>query len=425
MSRKPMPHRTIQLTLAFGLLGCLLFQAATAQSIPAATETAPSDQVTESLEGDFDTSDIVAATAWADSLHLADWLGPLAPVAMSPFFGIALLSGLALFGPEWITDNALLGSSGPLQNHALFWVFVGLAVLTSLPRLTKVSKPFAQAVDRLETYAVIVILLAIKVISSMESTPDETTQVAMIQLGIFSFTLDTLLAIAMVINVLVINSVKFFFEFLVWLTPIPFLDAVFEVGNKVTCAFLMAIYAYSPTIATLINLLILAIAAIALRWINRRVQFYRTMILDPVLAKLWTGFGTPKRPELIVFPRDSIGPFPAKSRLKLVRGEAGSGWELKQAAWWLPATTHLLPESSRLTLRRGWVMHTIDLTPGQATGADQKMTDGNDARCSLTTSRRYHEHLDRLLETLSIVVPVDASPLPAAVMLRGLKDDFA
>ena len=124
-----------------------------------------------------------ATNHWIEQLNIADWLGPLAPVAMSPFFAVTCLSGLALWGPESITDNALLGSTGPLQSETLFFVLLGLTILTSLPRLTKVSKPFAQAVDRLETYAVIIILLAIKIVSSMESSADETTHIAMVQPG--------------------------------------------------------------------------------------------------------------------------------------------------------------------------------------------------------------------------------------------------
>ena len=126
-------------------------------------------------------------------------------------------------------------------------------------------------------------------------------------LGVFSVTLDVLLAIAMVINILVINSVKFFFEFLVWLTPIPLLDAAFEVCNKSLCAMLMAVYAFNPAIATLLNLAILVAAALLLRWISRRVRFYRTMILDPIITRLWTAFGEPSKPELIVFPKEDVG----------------------------------------------------------------------------------------------------------------------
>tara|TARA_R110002049_G_scaffold27321_2_gene94156 strand:- start:324522 stop:325880 length:1359 start_codon:yes stop_codon:yes gene_type:complete len=354
--------------------------------------TAPLDarQIEERLEGDFGVAEIAATNGWIEQLNIVDWLGPLAPVAMSPFFAVTCLSGLALWGPEAITDNALLGSSGPLKSETLFFILLVLTVLTSLPRLTKVSKPFAQAVDRLETYAVIVILLAIKVISSMEASADEPTQIAMVQLGVFSFTVDTLLAIAMVINILVINSVKFFFEFLVWLTPVPFLDAVFEVCNKSLCALLMAVYAFNPAIATLLNLAILIVAALMLRWISRRVRFYRTMILDPVIARLWTAFGEPKKPELIVFPKTELGPFQPKSRLRLVRsGDGEDGWHLEEANWWMPAKRHMLIATDKPTVRRGWVMHTIEA----------QTTDGP---CLLTFSRRYDRSLSGMAERLGL-----------------------
>ena len=32
-----------------------------------------------------------------------EWLAPLAPIALSPFFGITLLSGFACYGSEWLS----------------------------------------------------------------------------------------------------------------------------------------------------------------------------------------------------------------------------------------------------------------------------------------------------------------------------------
>lgn len=344
------------------------------------------ESIERNLDGPIDADDIAAASSWATSSGITDWLGPLSPVALSPFFGVTCLSGLAIWGPSWISDNALLGAAGPLGNEWLFGIFLALTLLTSLPRLTKVSKPFAQAVDRLETYAVIVILLSIKFVMSMDSAGEESVaavQVPVMQFGVVSLTLDTLLSIAMIVNILVINSVKFFFEFMVWLTPVPFLDAIFEVCNKSLCAMLMAIYAYSPTLATGINLVLLVIAALMLRWISRRVRFYRTMVLDPIVAKLWTGFGTPRRPELIVFPKDDCGPFPAKSRLKME--STGDGISLKQANWWSPGQSHLFAADSKPSLRRGWLMHTIEVKDGN------KLTE-------LKFSRRYSD--DKLVQLL-------------------------
>jgi hypothetical protein len=315
------------------------------------------EKIEKQLEEDFDVSDIAASSAWAESLGIADWLGPLAPVALSPFFGVMCLSGLAIWGPEWVSDNALLGESGPLQSETIFLIFVGLTLLTSLPRLTKVSKPFAQAVDRLETYAVIVILLVLKLISSVESSGE--TEVAIVQLGVFSFTFESLLSIAMIVNIMIVNSVKFFFEFLIWLTPIPFIDAIFEVCNKTVCATLMAIYAFSPTVATVINFVILLVAAILFRWISRRVRFFRSMVLDPVLAQLWSGYRQPTNQELTVFSKQDLGPFQDKSRLKLTR-DGEDGWKLEEANWWMPSKQHKLDRSINPIVRRGWVMNRIE-----------------------------------------------------------------
>ncbi|KLU07061.1 putative transmembrane protein [Rhodopirellula islandica] len=369
-----------------------------AAAVPARTQSAVNpEDVPQALEGEFDTRDIAAATAWADQLHLADWLGPLAPLALSPFFGVACLSGLALWGPDWITDNALLGSAGPLRSVPLFCVFAVLAVVTSVPRLSKVSKPFAQAMDQLEAYSVIVILLAIKITASMtaDSVGTDETQLAMETLpvytaGIFSFTANTLILIAMTVNMLVINSVKFFFEFLVWLTPFPTVDAIFEVCNKSLCAGLMAVYALSPTLATVFNFAILLVAALIFRWAGRRVKFYRTMLLDPVLARIWPGFATPDPRGVIVFSQDSIGPYPAKSCLRLRRDD--EGWLLTPATPWSPLSWglgrdgHVLRCEASPRLIRGWLTHSIH--------ADS----GDDAVVLLKVSRRHDAHLTIVLE---------------------------
>lgn len=364
------------------------------------------ESIERSLEGPVDADDIAAASDWAAASGVTDWLGPLAPVALSPFFGVTCLSGLALWGPSWISDNALLGAAGPLGNEWLFVIFLVLTLLTSLPRLTKVSKPFAQAVDRMETYAVIIILLAIKFVMSMDAPVESSTgvpvaalEVPVFQLGVLSFTLDTLLSIAMIINVLVINSVKFFFEFMVWLTPVPFLDAVFELSNKSLCAALMAIYAFSPAIATCINLVFLLAAALMLRWISRRVRFYRTMILDPVLAKLWSGFGRPKKPELIVFPQDDFGPFPAKSRLRML--STPDGIVLRDANWWMAQKSHVIASTVPPSFRRGWVMHQIEIQ-------DQ------DSLACLKFSRRYaDQELIQILKQLGIDHDADKQAVQA------------
>ncbi|QDT09221.1 hypothetical protein [Planctomycetes bacterium K23_9] len=387
-------RQVICLTILVGFIGSNLFaQQSDSQADPSSGLSLQSVQ--DNLEGDFRAEDISAANSWAQSLQLADWLGPLAPVALSPFFGMACLSGLALYGPDWVTNNALLGASGPLQNEWLFVVFIILTLLTSLPRLSKVSKPFAQAMDQLETYSVIIILLAIKVLADVGAGADQTTEIAMVQLGVFSVAADTLLMIAMAINIIVVNTVKFFFEFLVWLTPIPALDAIFEVCNKTVCAALMAVYAFSPTIATIINVVILLCALVVFRWVSRQVRYYRTMVMDPVVAKLWSNYGACPGGSIVVFPKDACGPFAAKSRLRICRD--GDSWTLNEANWWMPSSNHTIAGSTTPpTLRRGWVMHTITFYDG-----DQKQ--------DFKVSRRYDASLGEIAVLLGIEMPSETS----------------
>lgn len=306
----------------------------------------------------FTAKDIAAANTVVESLHLADWLGPLAPVALSPFFGLACLSGMSIWGPDWLAGNALLSSVGPLRNEWVFGVFVALAVLTSLPRLTKVSKPIAQSLDQLESYSVIVILLVIKLFAGW-SDPVDAPPVAVIQFGVVSFTAETMLAFAMVVNLFVINSVKFFFEVLIWLTPIPAVDAMFEIANKSVCAGLMALYAFSPTLATGINLAMLFAALIVFRWVHRRLVFYRSILIDLFLSRIWKAYGRPSGASMVAFAKDGRSPFHAKSRWRLRR--EGESWEASSNGIFKTASETLVL-ADRPKLRRGWIMHSLIVT---------------------------------------------------------------
>ena len=220
------------------------------------------------------------------AISASEWLGPLAPVALSPFFAITCLAGLSQFGGDYLPLNSFISNNAVLQNEYVFWIFGALTLLTSLPRLTKVSKPFAQAMDMLETYGGIITIIVLRFASSIPSgEPLEPIETAMVvQMGWMTFPVDVLFSLAAIVNIIVINSVKFFFEVLVWLVPFPFVDALLEIANKGICAGLMAVYAYSPLVATILNLILFAACFYAFNWTKRRVAYWRTMLTDPILA---------------------------------------------------------------------------------------------------------------------------------------------
>lgn len=305
------------------LIACGFVVLATAMSSNA-QELPTAEVATKQSAQKFSAADVVAAQQFGETLSIADWLGPLAPVALSPYFGIACLSGMALYGQGWISaDNAFLGEGSPLHNPYVFWAFLILTLITSIPRLTKVSKPFAQAIDQIETWAGIITMLTLRFMISADA-PD-VAETTVMHMGLATVSINTLLMIAAIINIVVINTVKFFFETLIWITPIPTADAIFEVTNKTVCAALMVIYGFSPTLATVINLAMFAVALVIFGWAYRRQIFFRTILLDI----MWAFCAPPKaisQKPLIVFPVSKMGPISARTRCALTK--TGSGWTL-------------------------------------------------------------------------------------------------
>jgi hypothetical protein len=233
---------------------------------------------------------VVAASGISRQVSTQEWLGPLSAIALSPFFGLACLSGAATYGPEWLQSrSALLSPSSPLNNPLLFWLMLGLTVATSAPRLTKLSKPFALALEKLEMYSAVIILISMKFLASPVTPTESGIAIAedvMMTAGISTLPIDMLLSIAAALNILVVNTIKLAIEILVWLIPFPTVDAMLEIANKSLCASLMALYAYSPLLATVLNLAIAGVCALVFFRVQRRMAYMKELVIKPLLYRL-------------------------------------------------------------------------------------------------------------------------------------------
>ncbi len=237
------------------------------------------------------------ADALVGALPVEEVLGSLAPIALSPFFALTCLSGVSLLGstgilPDGIANNYIMGADSPLNNEAVFFGMLILTLLTAAPKLTKVSKPFAEAVDIVEAYSGIVAAVAVQFLYGLNLEPTvEPTQVAIIyEAGFFSGVINTgwttLLMVFSVINIFVINTVKFFFEVMIMISPFPTVDAIFEAANKGFAAFLVGLYVFSPWAATFLNILMFLISLVIFTWAYRRVVFMRSVLGDPLFGWL-------------------------------------------------------------------------------------------------------------------------------------------
>ena len=356
---------------------------------PAAAADAPvfSGDDWPSFEESLRRQEVEAARQLGTRIAADDWLGPLAPVALSPFFGMAALSGLAQFGPELtVSENTLLSASSPLRSPALFWTFAFLAVATSLPRLTKLSKPIAGALDQVEAYSAVITLVAIRFLAGDPLAGDALPPGERVALaGVGSMSVEVVLSAAAAVNVLVINAVKFLTEFAVWVTPVPFLDACFEAANKAVAAGLMGLYAFSPAVATLVNLMLFAAAAVAFLWARRQIVFLRTILFGRVVS-LFSRGRPPTEPRFTVFPRDDFGPFAARERLSLERTK--DGFLLSRRRWPGRVTEVEIPSVRGHRVESGWAADAVIFN--------------TDPSVPLLLSKRTRAHLDVVAALLTM-----------------------
>ncbi len=342
------------------------------------------------------------------AISASEWLGPLAPVALSPFFAITCLAGLSQFGGDYLPLNSFISNNAVLKNEFVFWLFGGLTLLTSLPRLTKVSKPFAQAMDMLETYGGIVTIIVLRFASSIPSgEPLEPIETAMVvQMGWMSFPVDVLFSLAAIVNIIVINSVKFFFEVLVWLVPFPFVDALLEIANKGVCAGLMAVYAYNPLVATILNLILFLACLYVFAWTKRRVTYWRTMLTDPILALIWPSYSTWNGGRLNGFLKDGLGAIPAKAAVAMEKTDAG--WRVTQRRWFFPASVVELPSSSfAFEVHPGVMNNSIRSQSGEGAGDAEAV--------ELVVSGRFKKHLDQISDEFGFQKVVAEPPKTVAM----------
>lgn len=350
------------------------------------------------------SEDQFAAKRLIETVPVTEALGPLAPVAVSPFFGLTCLSGLSIASSqEWVPlpENQLITGNPALNNPLVFAAFLGLTLLTSAPKFTTPTKAVAELADQAETYASVIAYSVIFLAATQagSNASPEATPVAY-SAGFLDIPANALMVIAIAINIIVIHTVKFFFELLVLISPIPTLDAIFEIISKAVTAALAAIYAFSPTLAFIINLFLFLVCLAMFNFCRKRIKYLSALLLDPVMIRLFS-IKEPDRgiqrkipralPHSAVvckcFPNKRIGKCRKKDLCYLAKTEGGFAL-LKPRLIGEPVVQSLGVKNP--DLHEGLLHHTIEFT------------DQMDRPRKLLFSRVYTAKLDQFRALLNI-----------------------
>jgi hypothetical protein len=242
---------------------------------------------------------------------LIEVFGPLPAIASTPFLGLAVLTGTALLVDEpmfakselrivqQIRRNSLILQAKQYANWWLFGTFAVLAGLTWLVNSGKIRGAFGKFVRIAEDVAVGLLYLMIGADTLMPK--DVTASLSgphspIVQASLFSDleSSTAILILAALISLATMMLTRLALDVLIWLSPVPFIDLIFETCKVVfSLAFLAIYFLLSPLVAAILGILLLVPCFTLLPWAIRLLRFGYRIVVCPILAQFSDTF-TPK-----------------------------------------------------------------------------------------------------------------------------------
>ncbi|MBI5673408.1 MAG: hypothetical protein HZC50_09250 [Nitrospirae bacterium] len=100
-----------------------------------------------------------------------------------------------------------------------------------------------------------------------------------------------MLLLAAIISLVVMMLARLVLDVLIWLSPVPFIDLIFETSKVVFSLFFLAIYFFlSPFVAAIFGILLLVPCLMLLPWAVQFLRFGYHIVLCPILGQLSPAF---------------------------------------------------------------------------------------------------------------------------------------
>lgn len=229
--------------------------------------------------------------------------GPLPAIASTPFLGLAVLTGTALVmeepvfaKSEWrlvqqIRQNSLILQAKQYANWWVFGAFALLAGLTWLVNSGKIRGAFGKVLRIAEDIAVGLLYLMIGADTLMPkdlAASSSALHPQIMHASVFGdFESSTaILILAALISLVTMMLTRLALDVLIWLSPVPFIDLIFETCKVVfSLAFLAIYFLLIPLVAAILGILLLVPCFILLPWAIRLLNFAYRIVACPILAQ--------------------------------------------------------------------------------------------------------------------------------------------
>lgn len=234
--------------------------------------------------------------------------GPAPALASSPFLGLAVLTGAALVVDQpfiansdsafvrELRQNLILRQARGYASWWLFAILLVLALVTMALNSGKLQGSIGKGAHLVEAGLVAAVYIAM-IVQALGSGGNASTLAPQPSHGLvlagFVPALDfgrVTLVITAAIALAPFMFVRFAFDVLVWISPFPLIDLLFQIAKTILTLFFLAIYLMNPIAAALLALLFYIPALLLLPWASRLFSFAFRIIVKPLLSRLFSVF---------------------------------------------------------------------------------------------------------------------------------------
>jgi hypothetical protein len=215
---------------------------------------------------------------------LVEQFAQLAPMGINPYATVFMTAICTKVG----FHNAFVATN-PFFDNWFVLVFFGVlflftAVVGTIFKTNKATASLALADNYLSNHAALIINFFIILAPTLLSNDVQNEQIVY-QAGFLSISFKTLLVLLVSMYFLVVvMSVRFFLDILIFLSPVPFIDSIIEILKIIVTLLFVFISIVSPLTSVIISVLMFMVAIVFYRRSVRLVNSTKYFIIYPILS---------------------------------------------------------------------------------------------------------------------------------------------
>ena len=212
-----------------------------------------------------------------------DQFAQVASLSINPYTSVFLTSLCSKLGfhNDFVSTNPFYDSWVVLIIFGVLFLFT--AIIGTVISSNKVTAPVKKADEYLQNKAALIINAVIILLPVFLNDSPEGYAIVY-EAGILSVSFKTMLILAVSTYMLfVIMTMRLFIDFLIFLSPIPFVDSALEIFKTALSAILVIISIVSPITSVIITVLMFVVSLLFLNRARRLIAKVEYLVIYPIL----------------------------------------------------------------------------------------------------------------------------------------------